>query len=154
MEAFEVKLATPENMKDILHLLELMHDEVHLFPLDPEEGILYIDKLMNKNGGIIGCIQEDGVVNSIIGLVLERYWYSKQWFLYEMFTFVHPDLRKSTRAKSLLQFAKNCAEEMNLPLVTGITSNHRTEAKIKLYERQFDRMGSFFIHNKEAIGAY
>lgn len=154
MESFEVRLATPDKINQILDLLALMHEEVHLFPLDREEGIAYVDKLMNKNGGIIGCIEEPNRVSGVIGLVLDRQWYSKQWFLHEMFTFVHPDLRKSTRAKCLLQFAKKCAEDMKLPLVTGITSNYRTAAKIKLYERQFDRMGSFFIHNKESIGAY
>ena len=153
MEVFDVRLATPDKLNQILDLLALMHEEVHLFPLDKEEGIMYIDKLMNKNGGIVGCIEEDGTVNSIIGLVLDKQWYSAQWYLSEVFTFVHPKLRKSTRAKSLLHFAKNCAEEMGIPLVMGITSNYRTEAKMKLYERQFHKLGSFFIHNKEAIGA-
>lgn len=153
MQEFPVYLATIEMRPEILELLREMHEEVNLFPYDYDEADQHISKMLNKEGGLIGVIIGDGRLEGVIGLRLDRLWYSKKWFLSEMFVFVRPELRKSTRAKCLLSFAKRCSEEMHIPLLVGITSNIRTEAKRKLYERQFDPMGSFFVHNKECIGA-
>jgi hypothetical protein len=153
MSDFPVYLATIEMKPEILELLREMHEEVDLFPYDYDEANDHISKMLNREGGIIGVMIADGRLEATVGLRLDRLRYSKRWFLSEMFIFVRPELRKSTRAKCLLQFAKKCAEEMEIPLLLGITSNIRTEAKRKLYERQFDPMGSFFVHNKDCIGA-
>jgi hypothetical protein len=37
---------------------------------------------------------------------------------------------------------------MEMPLLIGVLSNHRTEAKVRLYERQFGKpTGAFFLYN-------
>jgi hypothetical protein len=38
---------------------------------------------------------------------------------------------------------------MKMPLVIGVISNIRTEAKIKLYERRLPKAGAFFVYNRE-----
>jgi GNAT superfamily N-acetyltransferase len=153
LEEFPVYLANMTMNQKIKELLFQMHDEVNLFPYDDEEVNIFTTNMLSQNGGIIGVILKGDEIEGMVGLRLDRLWYSKEWFLSEMFVYVRPELRRSTRAKCLLKFAKTCAEEMNLPLLLGIQSNIRTEAKRKLYERQFDTMGLFFVHNKEAIGA-
>jgi len=40
---------------------------------------------------------------------------------------------------------------MNLPLILGVVSNYRTEAKVKLYERQFPKAGAFFMYNNSSM---
>jgi putative aminopeptidase FrvX len=66
-----------------------------------------------------------------------------------MCVYVHPEYRasKGGRARKLVEFAKKCSEELNLPLMIGVLSNSRTDAKIKLYERQFGNpVGTFFLY--------
>ncbi|MEI6412424.1 MAG: hypothetical protein WCR52_23735 [Bacteroidota bacterium] len=153
MENYTVQLVSKDDKEKIIELLKIMHSEYDLFPLDERELEDTIDRMINKTGGVIGVIKSGDRIEALIGLFLDKMWYSKQWFLSEVFTFVHQDFRRSTRAKHLINYAKECAEKMNLPLLMGITSNIRTEAKMKLYERQLDKMGSFFVHNKECVGA-
>ena len=90
-------------------------------------------------------------LEGMICLVPDQLWYSSDWFLNEVFNFVHPDFRRSTRAKGLIAFAKNISDEMNLPLILGVVSNYRTEAKVKLYERQFPKAGAFFMYNNSSM---
>ena len=103
---------------------------------------------LSGQGGLIGVIQGPDELEGIICLVIDKYWYAKEWFLCELFNYVPPKFRKSTRAKALLSFAKKCSDEMRIPLVIGIVSNIRTEAKIKLYERQLPKAGAFFVYNQ------
>ena len=155
MQDFKVELATPDMAEEISSILDLAKDDGYIFELEPDCVREFIRKILNKENGIIGIIRGNDQIEGIVGLSLDRFWFSKQWFLTDAFTFVHPKYRKSTRAKCLLAFAKKCAEEMNVPLVMGVTSNIRTEAKLRLYERQLSRAGTFFVHNSESarVGA-
>ena len=150
MNDFTVELATPDMADEIASILELAKDDGYIFELEPDCVHEFITRILNQENGIIGVILGDNQIEGIIGLNLERFWFSKQWFLTDAFTFVHPKFRKSTRAKCLLSFAKKCAEDMKVPLVMGVTSNIRTEAKLRLYERQLSRAGTFFVHNSES----
>jgi hypothetical protein len=65
--------------------------------------------------------------------------------LLELSLFCHPDARRSTYAKQLMTFAKKAAEGLSLDLTIGVFHNQRTEAKIRLYRRQFgDQIGAYF----------
>jgi GNAT superfamily N-acetyltransferase len=64
-----------------------------------------------------------------------------------MLLFVDPDHRRSTYAKQLMVFAKKAAETLNLELSIGINTNVETDAKVRLYRRQFRPEGAFFSHN-------
>jgi hypothetical protein len=44
----------------------------------------------------------------------------------------------------LVQWMKDQVEATQLPLVTGIISNHRTEAKCRLYRQMLPKIGEFF----------
>lgn len=101
-----------------------------------------------RKGGILGVIGSPGKIEGMIYLLLAQIWYSSEWHLEELYSYVHPDHRKSSNAKYLIAFAKRCAEEMNIPLIIGIISNTRTKAKVELYTRQLkEPSGAFFIHN-------
>jgi GNAT superfamily N-acetyltransferase len=152
---FNVQLADQSMAESITDVLLEGRDEGFVFPPNRDTILEYVKDIMNKNGGLIGVIYdgENKEVEAVIGLRLDKFWFSDQWFLCDVFTFVHPEHRRSTRAKCLLAFAKNCAKKMNIPLLMGIMSNIRTEAKARLYERQFDRAGSYFVYNNESVGA-
>jgi len=148
MESYEVRLATPDDEDNIFELLTMMHSENGVFVMDDDKVRDIIRNATNGNGGIIGVIEGDKRLEAVICLAIDQYWYTTTYHLIDLFNFVHPDYRKSTRAKSLLSFAKKCSDETKVPLMVGIFSNIRTEAKIKLFERQLPKAGAFFLYNE------
>jgi len=46
-----------------------------------------------------------------------------------------------------MAFAKHVSESLNLDLTIGVLSNARTEAKVRLYQRQFPQKGAFFVYS-------
>ena len=149
MEEYDVRLARVGDENAIFELCKQLHEENGLFDMDDESVMTVIKSATSGNGGIIGIIDGEDGLEGIICLIIDKFWYSKEWFLCELFNFVPNKYRRSTRAKSLLAFGKKCSDEMHLPLVIGIISNIRTEAKIKLYERQLPKAGAFFVYNRE-----
>jgi hypothetical protein len=82
-------------------------------------------------------------------------WYSDHEVLEEKAIFIHPDFRsaKGGRARKLCEFSKHVSDSLGVPLIIGVLSNHRTEAKIRLYERQFGKpSGAFFLYNATTGG--
>ncbi len=141
-----VRLAKPEDEEEIFAICQRLHEENGLCALDPAKVLARIRECTGQRGGIIGVIGEPGSIEAIICLILNQMWYSEQWILDEQFAYVLPNHRRSANAKELIVFAKACAGELRLPLVIGVLSNERTEAKVRLYERQLGpSAGAFFL---------
>jgi hypothetical protein len=146
---FAVRLARVEDEAAIFGLCKELHDENGLFDMDEDSVWQIIKSATNQGGGIIGVIDGEDGLEGIICIVIDKFWYSKEFFLCELFNFVPVRFRKSERAKSLIEFAKKCSDSMKMPLVIGVISNIRTEAKVKLYERRLPKAGAFFVYNRE-----
>ena len=144
---YVVRLATPKDEEKILDLLMLMHEENGLFEMDNDSVREMVRKVLNRENGIIGVIDGEEEIEAAVCLVIDKLWYAKTWCLNDVFNFVAPKYRRSTRAKSLISFAKRYSDQVGIPLLMGIVSNVRTEAKIKLLERQLQKAGAFFIYN-------
>lgn len=101
--------------------------------------------------GVVGIIGERG--KKLEGAVLLRtgtIWYSDEIVIEEKGIYVDPAYRsaKVGRARKLAEFAKAYSDTLNIPLAIGVLSNQRTEAKIRLYEREFGApAGVFFLYN-------
>jgi hypothetical protein len=144
---YTVRLASPQDEEKILDLLMLMHEENGLFEMDYDSVREMVRKVLNRENGIIGVIDGEDEIEAAVCLVIDKLWYAKNWCLNDVFNFVAPKYRRSTRAKSLISFAKDYSDQVGIPLMMGIVSNVRTEAKIKLLERQMRKAGAFFIYN-------
>jgi hypothetical protein len=144
---YTVRLATPKDADDIMDLLALMHEENGLFEMDYDAVRDMVMNVLSGKNGIIGVIDGEEGLEAAVCLVIDKLWYAKTWCLNDVFNFVAPKYRKSTRAKSLISFAKSYSDKVGIPLLMGIVSNVRTEAKIKLLERQMRKAGAFFIYN-------
>ena len=144
---YVVRLAIPKDEEKILDLLMLMHEENGLFEMDNDSVREMVRKVLNRENGIIGVIDGEEEIEAAVCLVIDKLWYAKTWCLNDVFNFVAPKYRRSTRAKSLISFAKSYSDQVGIPLLMGIVSNVRTEAKIKLLERQLQKAGAFFIYN-------
>ncbi|WP_167669553.1 GNAT family N-acetyltransferase [Rhizobium lusitanum] len=133
-------------------MISLLHDENGLFPLSPDRVRAYMQRYFRRQGALIGVVGEIGDPVGSIYLGIEQPYYSEAWYLNEAWNFVHPDHRRSDYAKKLLGWAKEKSEEMKIPLMVGIVSNHRTEAKVRLYEKQLEKAGAFFVWNRHFAG--
>lgn len=147
MSDYEVRIADSSDEDAVYDLFKLMHEENAVFDIDEERTRDFIKMATDRSNGVVGLIEGENSPEGMVCMIIDQLWYSSEWFLNEMFNFVHPDFRRSTRAKALISFAKNVSDEMKLPLIIGVVSNHRTEMKVKLYERQFPKAGAFFMYN-------
>jgi len=142
---YRVRMATPDDEPGIMDLCRMLHAENGLFPLDEDLVLSLVrDVLLNKQG-FIGVIGPSDKLEGSILLRLSNMWYSREPVLEEFWNFVHPDYRKSERAKRMLKFAKSCSLKMHVPLLIGIVSNVRTEAKCRLYNRELPKAGEFYL---------
>lgn len=158
MAEFHVRIAERDEEEAIFEAVKLLHEENGLFVLserkvrdtlrrafDGQEGISKPGSLP----GLIGVIGEKNKIEGSIYLEVTQPSYSDEWLLSELWNFVHPDYRNPPgRAKALIDYAKSVSDQMHLPLMIGISSNHRTEAKIRLYKRQLEEAGAFFSYNR------
>jgi len=148
VEMPRVRAATPDDFPQILQMCRSLHEENGISHVDWTHVAGVMMNGINGEGAIIGVIGEPGKVEGMIYLQMSRFWYSTDTFLEELFNYVRPEFRRSNNAKALIDFAKSAANRFDVPLLIGIISNHRTEEKIRLYQRRLgEKAGAFFLYN-------
>ncbi len=146
-----VRIATRDDESQIIDLLHVMHFENGMMPLDEQCAREFFSRAFDRKGGIIGVIGDSKDIKAAIYLLLTRFWYTSAMHIEECFNFVRPDARKNKStnhyAPSLIRFAKRCADEIKVPLVIGVLTNNRMEAKVRLYRRSLGvPAGAFFVY--------
>lgn len=150
-EDLNIRIGNPNDEAAMLDLALRAWEENGIKNVNPDKMLGMIKPALYLWQGLCGIIGEPG--KKIEGAVLLRtsqLWYSDDWILEEKAIFVDPEFRnaKGGRARRLCEFSKRVADGLNIPLLIGVLSNHRTEAKVKLYERQFGSpAGAFFLYN-------
>lgn len=148
-EDVHVRTAEPDDEDSIIKLAHIVGIENGLFEMNEEKVRNSIRPFLYLSGGIIGVIGKKNELEGGIILRISQNWYSDVSYLEEMCVFVHPDYRaaKGGRARKLVEFAKKVSEKLEMPLMIGVLSNSRTDAKTRLYERQFGSpAGAFFLY--------
>lgn len=146
----DVRLAVQSDEEDIMALCRLLHEENGLWIMNETKVRQMLRKAWRKEFAVIGIVGKPGALEGVIFLTLDQPWYSDEWMLEEMFNFVHPAHRKSGHAKRLVEFAKQTSEGLGVPLMIGIISNERTDAKVRLYQRQLGApAGAFFVFGRK-----
>ena len=129
------------------------HKENGLFKLAPAKVQWIMQRMLYPNliqpgdtgpRGAIGVIGPVGALEGLVFVTIGEYWYSDDKHIEEFIVFVDPECRKSEHAQALIDWMRQQVEITKLPLVTGIISNHRTEAKCRLYKRMLPKVGEFF----------
>jgi hypothetical protein len=143
---YEVRMAEPADRQPLWSLMTMLHGENGLFSISPSKVDQMLDRFYNREHALIGAIGEVGEPVGAIYLEITQPVYSDDWILCEQFNFVHPDHRRTTYARQLIAYAKKAADELKLPLMVGILSNKRTEAKMRLYDQVLDRAGGYYIY--------
>lgn len=150
-----VRIATPFDRDECWRLFLQGHQENGLFALAPEK----VDYLLYRclfaaaipptdpgPRGVIGVIGRPGALEAMALLIIAEYWYTADKHLEEMLVYVDPDHRKSHHARALIGWMKAQAEVTGIPLLTGVVSHKRTQAKCALYGRMLPKVGEFFLY--------
>lgn len=146
----KVRTGTPEDVHKMMDIALMACQENAVTKADPQKLLRDIWPALNLDHGIVGIIGDDPIEAAIL-LRIEPFWYGSddEPCLLERAIFVAPDYRsaKGGRARLLCEWAKGASRELNMPLVIGVLSNERTEAKSRLYARQFgEPAGVYFIY--------
>lgn len=142
----EVRMAEPADRQPLWELMIMLHGENGLFSVSPTKVDAMLDRYYNRQGALVGVIGDVGSPVAAIYLEITQAVYSDDYMLCEQFNFVHPDHRRSSYAKQLIAYAKRCSDGLTLPLMVGILSNKRTEAKMVLYDKWLTRAGGYYIY--------
>jgi hypothetical protein len=146
-----IRIGVEEDLTQLLQLAMMAAEENGYVDPNPEKVALMMWGCLVQQIGLIGVISNN--IGEIEGFVLLEFctsWYSDEKVIEERMIFVKPAYRsaKGGRARKLCEFSKYTSDTLGLPLIIGMLSNNRTEAKIRLYERQFGKCsGVYFLHN-------
>ena len=150
-EDLEIRIATLEDLDEVMQLAMLATEENAFLPPDPELLLRAIYPALMRSQGVVGVIgKPDGMIEGVVVLRIGTLWYSASAAAEELAVFIHPDYRdaKGGRAGKLCDFSKKVADDLGLPLMIGVLSNARTAAKVKMYERKFGPpAGAYFLYN-------
>jgi hypothetical protein len=153
--SLKIRVGGPEDVDDVMHLALNGSQENSFINPSPERLLAEIWPALNRDRGLVGIIgskecKSEGAVLLKVG----KMWYSDEDVLEEKAVFIHPDHRsaKGGRARQLCEFSKKVSDSLGMPLIIGVLSNHRTEAKVRLYERQFGKpSGAFFLYGASTL---
>ena len=152
-DALKIRIAVPKDLDEIMRLAVSACDENGFLNPNPAKLAAEIWPALHQDHGICAVIGKPG--GAIEGLVLLRIgsmWYSDSLVVEEKAIFIYPEFRsaKGGRAKQLCEFSKRVADTLGIPLIIGVLSNSRTEAKVRMYERQFGKSsGVFFLYGAQ-----
>lgn len=151
--SIKVRVGTPEDVHAIMDLALSACGENGFVNPNPQKLLAEIWPALNLDRGLVGIIgDENQKPEAAVLLRIGCMWYSDADVLEEKAIFVDPEYRsaKGGRARRLCEFSKQVSDKLGIPLIIGVLSNHRTEAKVKLYERQFGKpSGAFFLYNAQ-----
>ena len=143
-----VRKATEADLPELMELCRALHAENAMFAMNDAKVADMLKRAFDGRGAVIGALGEAGSIQGAIHLIITSFWYSDEFCLEELYSFVLPQYRKSENAKELINFAKRCSTELGIPLVIGVVSNIRTRAKVGLYSRQLSEpVGAYFAYN-------
>jgi len=145
----KVRLSETGDEMSLVTLVQEVHRESGFFPMDTIAVLSTIRRGIARDGAMIGVVGDVGDVRGAVMLTVNRMWYAAAddgTFLSELFMIVSPQHRRSTCAKHLMEFSKEAARRLGFKLLIGTASTERTEAKIRLYRRQFPhKVGESFL---------
>lgn len=144
-----VRIAGPDDEEPIFQMCVALHTENGQHPLNLDKARQVIRKGTEARGAIIGVIGPTSDIRGVVYLLLDPIYYSDDYQLLELFLYVRPDRRMAglRYARALIEFAKSCADRMQMDLTIGVISNIRLKAKARLYGQLLPKGGEFFIYS-------
>jgi len=145
-----IRVGVPEDIEEIMVIAIQAAEENGFLEANPRKLAEEIYPALCQDHGIVGLIGRKGeAMEGIVVLRIGTMWYSDTPVVEEKAIFIHPEFRsaKGGRATRLCEFSKKVSDTLGIPLIIGVLSNNRTEAKVRMYERQFGKpSGAFFLY--------
>lgn len=150
-----VRIAKPVDRHELWRLFLQGHRENGQFHLAPEKVDWFLSRALHPElipewdtgaRGAIGVIGDVGRLEAMAFVTIGTFWYSHDRHLEEFLVYVDPECRASYHARALISWMKAQSDRTGLPLLTGVISNERTEAKVRLYRRMLPAVGAFFLY--------
>ena len=145
-----IRVGVPEDIDEIMVIAVQAAEENGFLEANPRKLAEEIYPALCQDHGIVGLIGRKGeAIEGIVVLRIGTMWYSDTPVVEEKAIFIHPDYRsaKGGRATRLCEFSKKVSDTLGIPLIIGVLSNNRTQAKVRMYERQFGKpSGAFFLY--------
>jgi hypothetical protein len=145
-----IRVGVPEDIDEIMVIAVQAAEENGFLEANPRKLAEEIYPALCQDHGIVGLIGRKGeAIEGIVVLRIGTMWYSDTPVVEEKAIFIHPEYRsaKGGRATRLCEFSKKVSDTLGIPLIIGVLSNNRTEAKVRMYERQFGKpSGAFFLY--------
>jgi hypothetical protein len=138
IEKPHVRIGTPAEVDAVMKLALMGCAENEFVPHNPTKVLQDVWAALNLEQGICGVIGPVGAdLEGAVLLRVGQVWYSSSMHIEERAIFVHPAFRgaRGGRAARLAEFSMDLADKLGLPLSIGVLSNHRTAAKVRLYQR-------------------
>ena len=149
----KIRLANPQDLDEIMSIAMMACDENGFLNPNPAKLAGEIWPALHQDHGLCAVIgKPGGMIEGLVLLRIGNMWYSDSQVVEEKAIFIHPDFRsaKGGRASKLCEFSKKVADSLGIPLIIGVLSNHRTSAKVRMYERQFGPpSGAFFLYGAQ-----
>lgn len=155
-----VRPATDADHQEIWRLFLQGHNENGIFKLAPDKVEFFIQRALHPERvppwdtgprGEIRVIGPVGKLEAVCFVIIGSFWYSNDHHLEELLVYVDPEYRHSNHARAIIDWMKRAADNLGIPVLTGIMSNHRTEAKVRLYQRQLPKIGAFFFYTPQSV---
>ncbi len=144
-----VRMAKPNEEDAIFSILKTFHEENALHPLCEWK---VRDRIKQGLAGYLaGILVIDGTdeIAATVGFAIGEAWYTEERSINEYWFYVRPAYRNSHYAEDLIDVVKAMSDRLALPAMMGVTSTHRTEAKLRLYRRRMTTIGGLFMHGIE-----
>jgi hypothetical protein len=151
----QIRIGTPDDIHDMMDIALNASDENGFIKASENKMLQELWSALNSHNGLMGIIGNPGQkAEGAVLLRIGQMWYSDDHVLEEKAIFIRPEFRaaKGGRARRLCEFSKQVSDTLGIPLIIGVLSNHRTEGKVKLYERQFGKpSGAFFLYGASTV---
>lgn len=145
------------NIHDEVAVLALLLEHLHMTvpkwcPIDPEMVLDNIQRGTRNQLGIVGVIEEGGVIVACTVLAATQPAYSRAYYIHEVFNVVHRDHRKSRHGEDLVDFGNWCSDEWTrqfgypVHIISMIHTLSRVREKLRFYRRKMTQIGATFIY--------
>ena len=151
-----IRTGTPDDMTEVMKLAIAAAEENGFLDASAELLARAMWPALNQDHGLCGVIgAPQAPLEGFVLLHIGTMFYSTQQCVEEKCVFVSPEYRsaKGGRARRLCEFSKHVADTLDLPLLIGICSSSRTQAKVKLYTRLFgEPSGAYWLYRTKTGG--
>ena len=143
-----VRLATSQDVNGIIDLMRTYYEEEPPLPLGfDDESVFQLLLEAMKGNAVAGVIANEDRIETSCYLSVATPWYASEPVLQSLWSYSHPDCRKSSNSKQILSWEKQQAERLGCSLQTSVPITEDNKNVIGLYERVFGpKSGLSFFH--------